>query len=213
MGVLGIMRVGQYQAVKAFGDKPRLMTRKSVVALICTGPLANRRKAVNYTKETPNLLRNMLNIPSLLGGRGNQRQCYILLVFLSKPNLKASIPFYFCCGSWEKTPREFKGKDRGFWSVVLADRWKKISFGHSVRQFLLNWSLLLWDLGKSIHIIRLVDCIACFWRGNLILFWKWVPHPLQWHHHHCGWLISPSVAAGTAVLKQHLSYRLRLEGI
>lgn len=37
MGVQGIMRVGQYQAVKAFGDKPRLMTRKSVVALICTG--------------------------------------------------------------------------------------------------------------------------------------------------------------------------------
>lgn len=162
MGVLGIMRVGQYQAVKAFGDKPRLMTRKSVVALICTGPLANRTKAVNYTKETPNLLRNMLNIPSLLGGRGNQKQCYIFLVFLSKPNLKASIPIFFWCWSWGKPPREFKGKDRGFWSVVLAARWKKISFGHSVRQFLLNWSLLLWDLGKSIHIIRLVDCIACF---------------------------------------------------
>lgn len=93
MGVLGIMRVGQYQAVKAFGDKPRLMTRKSVVALIYTGPLAHRKKAVNYTKETPNLLRNMLNIPTHLGGRRNQKQCSVLLVFLSKPNLKACIPF------------------------------------------------------------------------------------------------------------------------
>lgn len=77
MGVLGIMREGQYQAVKAFGDKPRLMTRKSVAALMCTGPLAHRRKAVSYTKETPNLLRNTLNIPPLLGGRGKQKQCSI----------------------------------------------------------------------------------------------------------------------------------------
>lgn len=94
MGVLGIMRVGQYQAVKAFGDKPWLMTRKSVVALICAGPLANWRKAVNYTKETPNLLRNMLNIPPLLGGWGETKQCSIFLVFLSKPNLKACIPIF-----------------------------------------------------------------------------------------------------------------------
>lgn len=101
MGVLGIMRVGQYQAVKAFGDKPRLMTRKSVVALICTGPLAHRRKAVSYTKETPNLLRNMLNIPPLLGGLGgvDQKQCSIPLVFLSKTNLRPASHFFFCCWS------------------------------------------------------------------------------------------------------------------
>lgn len=99
------MRVGQYQAVKAFGDKPRLMTRKSVVALICTGPLAHRRKAVSYTKETPNLLRNMLNIPPLLGGLGgNQKQCSIPLVFLSKTNLRPASHFFFVVGLEGKPP-------------------------------------------------------------------------------------------------------------
>lgn len=62
---------GQYQRVKAFGDKPWLMTRKSEAALIYTGPLAHRGKAVCYTKETPNLLRDMLNIPLLLGTKNS----------------------------------------------------------------------------------------------------------------------------------------------
>lgn len=62
---------GQYQRVKAFGDKPRLMTRKSEAALINMGPLARPEKAVCYTKETPNLLRDMLNIPLLLGSKNS----------------------------------------------------------------------------------------------------------------------------------------------
>lgn len=37
-----------------------------------------------------------------------------------------------------------------------------------------------------------------FWK------WKWVSRPLQWHRHHLGRLIPPGVAAGIAVLKQHL---------
>jgi len=65
-GCAGIMG-SQYQGVKAFGDKPWLMTRKSEVALIYMGPLAHPGKAVCCTKETPNLLRDMLNIPLLLG--------------------------------------------------------------------------------------------------------------------------------------------------
>lgn len=36
------------------------------MALICTGPLAHRWKAMCYSKETPNLLRDLLNIPLLL---------------------------------------------------------------------------------------------------------------------------------------------------
>lgn len=102
--------------MKAFGDKPRLMTRKSVVALICTGPLAHRRKAVSYTKETPNLLRNMLNIPPLLGGLGgNQKQCSIPLVFLSKTNLRPASHFFFFVGLEGKNP-QLEGKEWGFWS-------------------------------------------------------------------------------------------------
>lgn len=106
MGVLGIMRVGQYQAVKAFGDKPRLMTRKSVVALICTGSLAHRRKAVSYTKETPNLLRNMLNIPPLLGGLGGEPKTVLHpsgFPFKNQP--QACIPFFFLLLVLRENPR------------------------------------------------------------------------------------------------------------
>lgn len=53
--------------MKAFGDKPWLMTRKSEATLIYMGPLAHRGKAVCYTMETPNLLRDMLNIPYFWG--------------------------------------------------------------------------------------------------------------------------------------------------
>lgn len=68
--------------MKAFGDKPWLMTRKFKDALIHTGPLAHVGKAVCYTKETPHLLRNTLNIPLLLG---------------TKPVLHLYIcPFYGC---------------------------------------------------------------------------------------------------------------------
>lgn len=119
MGVLGIMRVGQYQAVKAFGDKPRLMTRKSVVALICAGPLAHRRKAASYTKETPNLLRNMLNIPPLLGGlKGKPKTVLHPSGFPLKNQPQACIPFFVVVvvGLEGKTLGELEGKEWGFWS-------------------------------------------------------------------------------------------------
>lgn len=162
MGVLGIMRVGQYQAVKAFGDKPRLMTRKSVVALICAGPLAHRRKAASYTKATLNLLRNMLNIPPLLGGLKGKPKTVLHprgFLFKNQPRPVSHFLLLLLLVLREKPQKNLRRKSGVF---GLAARWKKISFGHSVRQFLPNWSPLLRELGKSVHIIRLVDCIACF---------------------------------------------------
>lgn len=87
---------GHYQRVKAFGDKPWLMTRKSEAALICTGPLAHRGKAVCYTKETPNLLRDMLNIPPLLGTEKSTPSLMSVLVMGAFQNsLQACILFRF----------------------------------------------------------------------------------------------------------------------
>lgn len=79
--------------------------------------------------------------------------------FPFKNQHQACIPFFFVVGLEGKPPENLRGKSGVF---GLAARWKKISFGHSVRKFLLNWSPLLWELGKSVHIIRLVDCVACF---------------------------------------------------
>ncbi len=90
---------GHYQRVKAFGDKPWLMTRKSEAALICTGPLAHRGKAVCYTKETPNLLRDMLNIPPLLGSEKSTPSLMSVLVMGAFQNsLQACI--LFRCWFW-----------------------------------------------------------------------------------------------------------------
>lgn len=54
---------GAELGVEAFGDKSRLMTRKSSTALICTRLLAHSGKSACYTAETANLLRDVLNIP------------------------------------------------------------------------------------------------------------------------------------------------------
>lgn len=140
------MRVGQYQAVKAFGDKPRLMTRKSVVALICTGPLAHRRKAVSYTPRRPLIsLGICLTFLYFWGAERSKNSAQFLLVFLSKTNLTAfSLFFFFTLVLRQTPPENMKGKTGLF---GLAASWRKISFGHSVRQFSVNWSLLLWELG------------------------------------------------------------------
>lgn len=136
---------GQYQGVKAFGDKPWLMTRKSEVALIYAGPLAHRGKAVCYTKETPNLLRNMLNIPLLLGTNNSVSLC-VLYMGAIQNSLQACILFH----SWffRENQRELEGKS-GLLVWLLDGR--KISFGHSVGWFLLNWNRLLGALGLYPH--------------------------------------------------------------
>lgn len=81
MGVLGIMRgvsIGGW--VKAFGDKPQLMTRKSVVALMCTAPLARRGKAARATPRR-GLICLAICLTFLHFSEGNQKHCSISLVF------------------------------------------------------------------------------------------------------------------------------------
>lgn len=63
------------------------MTRKSEVALICTGPLAHRGKAVCYTKETLNLLKDALNIPPFWGPKRSAPPLSVLTC------VQACIPF------------------------------------------------------------------------------------------------------------------------
>lgn len=95
------------------------MTRKSEVALIYKDPLAHRRKAVCFTKGTPNLLRDMLNIPPLLG----------------KKELSIC-PFYGCNSKqsaglhpilllvFSENQRDHEGK-RDLWVGGLAAGWKE----------------------------------------------------------------------------------------
>ena len=115
------MRGGQYQRVKAFGDKPRLMARKSEETLIYTGPLARRGKAVCYTKETPNLLRDTLNIPLLLG------------TGMRAPSVRLSVCPFYGCNSKQSAGlhlisllvfTEYEGK-RELWVGGLAARWEE----------------------------------------------------------------------------------------
>lgn len=87
----------------------------------------------------------MLNIPLLLGGREKQKQCSIPSGFPFKNQPHGLQPIFFFYVGLEATPPEnMKGKTGLF---GLAASWRKISFGHSVRQFSVNWSLLLWELG------------------------------------------------------------------
>lgn len=99
---------GQYQRVKAFEDKPRLMTRKSEVALICTDPLAHWSKAVCYTKETPNLLRDMLNIPLLLGEKEPSISPSVLFMGAIQNSLQACVLFY--CWFLRENQRDHDGE-------------------------------------------------------------------------------------------------------
>lgn len=92
----------------------------------------------------------MLNIPPLFGGGGTKNTAPSLWFFLSEPprppaptpGLHPILLLVFK----GKPERTFGGKE---WVVGLAARWKKISFGHSVRWFVLNRSPLLGALELS----------------------------------------------------------------
>lgn len=113
--------------------------RKSNVALIYH-TVAHPGKAVWFTKETPNLLGNMLNIPLCLGTKTSAPSFHLSI-------LQACILFY--CWFSTKTRKKESGKER---IVGLAWRWKEgRSFGHSMRWILLNWNRFSWVWGY-VHI-------------------------------------------------------------
>lgn len=203
---------GQYRRVKAFGDKPWLMTRKSKAALIYTGPLAHRGKAVCYTKKTPNLLRDMLNIPPLLGTKKED----------------SVSPFYGCNSKqsaglhpisllvFRENQREHEGK-RELWVGGLAARWKEglfwsqcgivstkleqVFFGGFWEDFRINhWHCIAEPKPKE---------------DILISFWMWKLSFLKWHHHHFKMIDFTPYLLGLFCRKSFFFFffLLRLEGI
>lgn len=143
------------------------MTRKSEVALIYSGPLAHRGKAVCYTKETPNLLRDMLNIPLLLG---TKKSLSFLLVQVKTVWRPAS---YFAVGFGGINWREHDGK-RELWVGGLAARWKEGLFWSQCGMVSTKLEQLFWWVFGNIaaSVTGIVELKPSLQR-KFRFFWLW----------------------------------------